>query len=81
MTNKQECLPRFKTATDEIKYTLIHKGSIDQMYCYQHRITTRLGGIIYQLRRQGMRIETEIRDVTTRYGEKTRVAIYHFFKK
>ena len=72
--------PKFNTATEEIKWNLVHRGKIDQDYCNKHRITSRLGGFIWILRRQGMDITTEMKEITTRYNEKTRIAIYHYKK-
>ncbi|ECQ5318956.1 TPA: hypothetical protein R5361_001806 [Campylobacter coli] len=37
---------------------LLNKGKIDNFYCIDKRITTRLGAYIYNLRNKGYEIET-----------------------
>ncbi|MEQ4368798.1 helix-turn-helix domain-containing protein [Campylobacter jejuni] len=44
---------------------LLNKGKIDNFYCIDKRITTRLGAYIYNLRNKGYEIET-VRNKETR---------------
>ncbi|HIH2117115.1 TPA: helix-turn-helix domain-containing protein [Campylobacter coli] len=44
---------------------LLNKGKIDNFYCIDKRITTRLGAYIYNLRIKGYKIET-VRNKETR---------------
>ncbi|HFF9192992.1 TPA: helix-turn-helix domain-containing protein [Campylobacter coli] len=44
---------------------LLNKGKIDNFYCIDARITTRLGAYIYNLRNKGYEIET-VRNKETR---------------
>ncbi|EQA3513747.1 helix-turn-helix domain-containing protein [Campylobacter coli] len=44
---------------------LLNKGKIDNFYCIDTRITTRLGAYIYNLRNKGYAIET-VRNKETR---------------
>lgn len=70
--------PKFNTATEHVIYILKTRGKIDQKECNDKGITSRLGGMIHRLRKQGMDITTEEKQIITRYGETSRVAIYHY---
>ena len=56
-------------------------GAISQKDATDKYGITRLAARIKDLRDAGYYIETEMREVTNRFGEKTRVAFYSFQKK
>ena len=66
-----------KSATqDVLNYLKKHKRGITQVECFEKFGATRLGAIIFELRKRGYDIDT-VDDVhVTRYGIKTTVARY-----
>jgi hypothetical protein len=47
---------------NKIKDLLIGQGYVDNFYCIDHRITTRLSSAIERLRKQGWEIETDMHE-------------------
>ena len=64
------------TATDAIRKHLKKHGSITQLRALEKFGTWRLSSVIHCLRNEGMEISTDMLEVKTRYGVKTRVAKY-----
>lgn len=56
-----------------------HK-SITSLEAFKLYGATRLSGVIFQLRKKGFGISTEIDYIVNRYDNKTRYAIYHLEK-
>lgn len=65
-----------------IDYLREHKGNgLTQLEATLEMGITRLSGRIFELRNRGYVIETEMREVTNRYGQKCRVGAYHLIKE
>jgi hypothetical protein len=65
------------SATEQVRKHLQRYGRIDQLRCLEKFGTWRLSSIIHELRKShGMKISTELKEVKTRYGIKTKVAVY-----
>ena len=70
-----------KTATSEIAAWLKRGRKIDQLSAIERFGTTRLSGIIYHLKNtHGMRINSTLKAVKTRYGRTATVAEYRLQK-
>lgn len=65
-----------KSQTESVLEHLKKHGSITSMQAIKKFGATRLSDIIYRLRKRGYRITTKPFIVTTRYGRKSRPAIY-----
>lgn len=66
-----------KTQTSEIKkYLETHKKGLTSLEAINMFGATRLSGIIFVLRKNGMNIITEDKLVGNRYGGVSRVAVY-----
>ena len=72
--------PKHKTATDAVKWYLQKHGSIDQTICIKKYGSWKLSRIIADLRQMGLVITSENKKVTTRFGEKTYMAVYKIVK-
>lgn len=70
--------PKHLSATAAVKWYLTKYGSIDQLTCLKKYHTWKLNRIICDLRKQGLNISTELKEVKTKYGFKSRVAVYHY---
>lgn len=69
------------SATEAVKKHLQRYGKINQLQALERYGTWRLSAVIHALRNlHGMKIETELKSVTTRYGAKTNVAIYRLVR-
>lgn len=62
--------------SDVLEYLKTH-DEISSWEAIQNFGATRLSAIIYRLRAKGYVINTEIRDIHTRYGLRRGVAFYH----
>lgn len=56
---------------------MIDNGSITSDQAWRYLGVTRLSDVIFKMRKDGIRIETDTRTVETRYG-KTEIAVYKF---
>lgn len=66
-----------KTQTSEVlRYLKEHKKGITNKQAFEMFGVTRLGSIIFELRKKHPTIETIIEDGLTRYGSSTRYARY-----
>lgn len=63
-----------------LEYLQTHTG-ITSMEAFQKFGSTRLGSIIFDLRRQGHDIESVTRDHTTRNGDTVQIVEYRLVKK
>lgn len=69
------------TATEQVLKHLQKYGKIDKRQALDKFGTWRLSSIIHQLRHNyGLPIQSESKDVKTRYGATTRISIYHLNK-
>lgn len=69
------------SAVEQVLKHLQRHGKIDQRHALEKFGTWRLSSIIHQLRHNhGLPIHSETKDVKTRYGSTTRIAIYHLKK-
>lgn len=59
-----------------LRFWKTRKG-ITQLQANQYLGVSRLAAVIFDLRQKGYNIESEIIEVTNRWGEKTRVARYY----
>lgn len=55
------------TQLDTIKGILARDGQIDNFYCFNNKITLRLGARIWDLKDEGYEFEVERRDKNTVY--------------
>ncbi len=69
-----------KTAKDAIKWHLKNYGHITSLEAINMYGVTRLADKIFQLRKKGYNIHTTEIEKTTRFGRKTNVAKYLYFK-
>jgi len=65
---------------DAIKWHLKNYGHITSLQAIKLYGATRLADIIYKLKKQGYTIHTTDLEFTTRFGRKTTVAKYLYFK-
>lgn len=72
--------PKHQSATDAVLWRLKNKGSITQLQCISLYGSWKLSRIIGDLSRKGLKIETEMVEVETRFGFTTRVAKYYLIK-
>lgn len=63
------------TQKDAVKAYLEMEGAITSKDAIERLGITRLADVIYQMKREGVEIETTTKTVQTRYG-KTNVAVY-----
>lgn len=61
---------------DILNFMKTHKRGITSMEAFERFGATRLSGLIFQLRKQGHKIQTEYVIVKTRYGKKVEIARY-----
>ena len=61
---------------DILKFMKTHKKGLTSMEAFQRFGVTRLSGLIFNLKRQGYPISTEMVTVKTRYGRHVEVASY-----
>jgi hypothetical protein len=69
-----------KTQTDAIKWHLKNYGHITSLEAIREYGATRLASIIFNLKQDGYNIHTTELDFITRFGRKTKVAKYLYFK-
>lgn len=66
-----------QTQTNDIKrYIETHKKGITSLEAIEMFGATRLSSIIFCLRKQGMNIVTETKNVKNRYGGTSSIAVY-----
>lgn len=64
------------TQKETVLKHLKENGGLTPMVAFREYGITRLGGIVYFLRKDGHKIETRIIEVKDRHGHKCRVAEY-----
>ena len=69
-----------QTQMSSIREYLENGNSITSMQAYQMFGCTRLSAKIFDMRKSGMKIQTEMIDCVTRYGMKTQCARYTLVK-
>ena len=67
-------------ATDAIKWHLKTYGKITSWEAIKEYGATRLSDIIYKLKNEGYPIETHLVEIKTRFGRKTSIARYQYYK-
>ena len=72
--------PNHKNATEGVKWHLNRYGSINQKQCLDKYGSWRLSGIMFRLRKQGVKFETTEKRVLTRYNIETDVTTYHLVR-
>ena len=72
--------PNHLNCTQAVKWHLENYGSITQLQCINKYGSWKLSRIIGDLGRQGIKVETELKEVETQFGFKSRVAIYHIIR-
>lgn len=72
--------PKHDNCTQAVKWHLQNYGSITQLQCINKYGSWKLSRIIADLSRQGLKVETELKEVETRFGFKSRVATYYLVK-
>lgn len=65
-----------KSQTEDVLRYMKEEGAISSMDAFREFGATRLSAIIFELRRRGYNIETEIWECKNRYGRKTEFAKY-----
>lgn len=65
-----------KSQTEDVLRYMKEEGAISSMDAFREFGATRLSAIIFELRRRGYNIETEIWERKNRYGRKTEFAKY-----
>lgn len=66
---------------DDIIRHLMTEGSITAWEAIKEYGSTRLSAIVYELRKQGWKIESEMISAKNRYGHPVQYAKYHFKSK
>tara|TARA_R110000787_G_scaffold12075_1_gene39531 strand:+ start:211 stop:489 length:279 start_codon:yes stop_codon:yes gene_type:complete len=69
-----------KTQTDAIKWHLKNYGSITSLEAINQYGATRLASIIFNLKENGYAIHSTDLEFTTRFGRKTTISKYLYFK-
>ena len=67
--------------TSKVQLHLIEKGSITSWEAIKEYGATRLSAIIFNLRKRGMEIDTEMVEFTDRFGDKSRFGKYIYKEK
>ena len=67
--------------TSKVQLHLIEKGSITSWEAIKEYGATRLSAIIFNLRKRGMNIDTEMVKFTDRFGDKSRYGKYIYKEK
>ena len=68
---------REKSKTQDVLNHLKIYGSISQREAVEHYNLYRLSSVIYELRKRGYEITSEIKPFVSKYGIKSNFAIYH----
>lgn len=71
---------QIKTGKDAILWHLKNYGHITSLEAIQHYGVTRLASIIWYLKEEGYNIHSEDVQKITRFGRKTTIAKYLYFK-
>jgi hypothetical protein len=71
---------QIKTGKDAIKWHLKNYGHITSLEAIREYGVTRLASIIWYLKEEGYNIHSEDVQKTTRFGRKTTIAKYLYFK-
>lgn len=69
------------TKTQKILNHLREKGSITSWEAIQEYGATRLSAIIFELKKKGVKIETEMTNFTDNYGDTWRYAKYKYISE
>lgn len=69
-------MSRTKTQKQKIVEYIDKYGSISQLEAYLDLGCWRLATRIFELKREGYDIQSELKEVTTRDGSKTKIAVY-----
>mgnify|MGYP003151284043 FL=1 len=71
---------KIKTQTDAVKWHLLNYGHITSLEAINQYGATRLASIIFNLKEEGYNIQTTDLKFITRFGRKTTIAKYIYFK-
>ena len=71
---------QIKTQKDAILWHLKNYGNITSWEAIKEYGATRLSDIIYKLKNEGYPIETHLVEIKTRFGRKTSIARYQYYK-
>lgn len=72
---------KIKTQVDAVKWHLSNYGHITSLEAIKHYGATRLASIIFNLKEEGYNIQTTDIEYVTRFGRKTTIAKYLYFKQ
>lgn len=65
-----------KTQKEAVKERLVHYGFLTSLEAFELFGITRLSGIIFKLRREGLNVRSHTKQTKNRYGNNVNYAVY-----